>query len=155
VSIPPDHSAAQYAPPPDQVPRRHLGTQPHSPPDSLPWWRRTWVIAAGAFVVGAGIAGAAASVVATHTATARTLNDGRYLVGSGIQPGTYATDGNSDGGCGYSRLSNLSGDPSAIIARNLSIFGPTMIEVEPTDKALKLVGGCDWVKIGSSPLVRR
>jgi len=131
----------------------------HTPPNSTPWWRRTWVIAAAAFVVvGAGIAGAVASGGSSKTAGA--LGDGRYLVGSQIQPGTYHTDGepvpskeceggvDATCGCSYTRLSNLSGNPRAIIASDLFIASPITIEVERTDKALQLFGGCEWTKIG-------
>jgi hypothetical protein len=99
-------------------------------------------------------------VLAPHAEPVGALNDGTYLIGSKIQPGAYHTDdipvlsklceGGVDAtcGCSYTRLSNLSGDPSAIIASDLFIDGPTTIQVERTDYALKLFGGCAWAKIG-------
>jgi hypothetical protein len=88
-------------------------------------------------------------VAAAHTANSRAFGDGRYLVGSEIQPGLYHTDDDSnvctDTGCSctYARLSNLSGNPHTVV-----VLGPTTIEVEPTDQALQVSGGCAWTKIG-------
>ena len=160
MSIPPDRATAQSPPQPDRVPPRNLRTRPDSPPDSTPWWRRTWVIAAAAFVAGAGISGATVRGIDTSQTRAidtapvcdapntiacarEGFGDGQYLVLEDILPGKYHTD--AGGSCYYSRL--RSDDPSAIIVKK-KFDSPTILEVEPTDYAVLLSGGCVWELLG-------
>lgn len=146
MTIPPDRPTAQYPPHPDRVPPPPAPQD--TPPNSTPWWRRTWVIALAAFIAGAGFAGA--TVRATHTPQPPTcdapntitcaregFSDGQYLVPEDILPGKYHTD--AGGTCYYTRLMNLSDDPSAIIVKK-KFDSPTILEVEPTDYALLLRG---------------
>jgi hypothetical protein len=93
-------------------------------------------------------------VVATKTVQVRVTftptpvgatGDGQYLVGSEIQPGTWHTPGGAD--CYYERDNSLGGEVGAIIA-NDNITGPTTIQIDPSDKAVKFNGGCAWSKTG-------
>jgi hypothetical protein len=77
-----------------------------------------------------------------------TFDEGTYLVGSQIAPGTYQTPGTTTefGGAWY-RLSGTTGDYSEIIAIE-SVKGPATMTVLPTDHAVKFVGaGITWTKI--------
>jgi hypothetical protein len=60
------------------------------------------------------------------------FEDGTYVVGTDIQPGTYRTRVSS-AGCYYSRLAGFSGDLSDILA-NDNTNDPTVVTVKPTDK---------------------
>jgi hypothetical protein len=69
------------------------------------------------------------------------FTDGIYEVGLEIKPGTYKTDGSTEGECYYARLS--SDDPSDIIANNLT-KGRQTVRVRTTDKFIEFNGGCTW-----------
>ncbi len=156
MSITPDRPTAQSQPPPDRVPPRHLRPPLDNPPDSTPWWRRSWVIAAAAFVVGAGISGATVHAIDTPQTPVcyapntipcarEGFSDGQYLVEEDILPGRYRTD--AGGTCYYTRLRDLPDEPGAIIAKK-QFDSPTILEVERTDYALLLSGGCIWRLLG-------
>ncbi|MGX7681339.1 hypothetical protein ACSMXN_20825 [Jatrophihabitans sp. DSM 45814] len=93
-------------------------------------------------------------VIATHTVQVRITytppplnktSDGQYVVGTEIVPGLWHTDGSE--GCYWERDNSLSGGIGAIVA-NDNIDGPTTIQIDPSDKAVKFSGGCDWARIG-------
>jgi hypothetical protein len=77
-----------------------------------------------------------------------TFGDGLYRVGDQIQPGTYETTGPTTGsGMGYwARLSNTSGEGSAIITNDI-VTSPATMTIAPTDKAVKFSGGAVWTKM--------
>jgi len=60
-------------------------------------------------------------------------------------PGKYHTD--AGGTCYYTRLMNRSDDPSAIVVKE-RFNTATIMEVEPTDYALLVSGGCIWEPMG-------
>jgi hypothetical protein len=151
--------------------------QPYPPPAPRSSSPVPWIAAAAVGLVAAGLLGFAvgrASVsaapattrtvtaVATETETterapARTtaaastssgVQAGTHVVGRDIQPGQYRTGGDAQGGpCYWARLSDTSGDRSAIIANDIA-HGATTITIESGDGAFKTSGCQDWVKVG-------
>jgi hypothetical protein len=72
---------------------------------------------------------------------------GTFLVGSQIQPGTYATQGPTTQDDGqWARLSNTTGTPTAVIANGI-VNGPTTVTILPTDAAFQTIGDVVWVKV--------
>jgi hypothetical protein len=66
---------------------------------------------------------------------------GTQLVGDDVQPGIYVTDSIDGFGCYWERLSDVSGDFSAIIANsNLSPGSQGIVEIEATDVAFNSSG---------------
>lgn len=95
-------------------------------------------------------------IIATRTQQVRvtytppppaSFGDGTYVIGTDIQPGIYKTAGGGDGACGWTRMSDLSGDFDSIITNGIA-SGPTTVQIDPGDKAFKLEGGCNWSRIG-------
>jgi len=62
------------------------------------------------------------------------FSDGTWMVGSGIEPGTYSTEGGT--GCYWARLSGLSGETDDILA-NDNAAGPTTVTISGTDAAFQ------------------
>ncbi|MEV6330685.1 hypothetical protein [Streptomyces sp. NPDC051909] len=72
--------------------------------------------------------------------------DGTFLVGEDIAPGTYRSEGGSDGPapfCFWSRLRGTTGDPGEVIAADGS-KGPVTVTVLASDKAFKTAGCKPW-----------
>jgi endonuclease YncB( thermonuclease family) len=82
---------------------------------------------------------------------AKTIDDGTYVLGTEIEPGTYRTTGASEDAmvkmCSWKRLKDTSGEFSSIIATNIA-QGPTTITIKPTDGAFESRGCATWKKIG-------
>lgn len=72
------------------------------------------------------------------------FEDGTFLVGEEVAPGTYRTDG-SGGSCYWERLRNTSGEFEAIIANN-AVSGPSTMTVSASDGAVRFSGGCIWTR---------
>ncbi|MGH3501210.1 MAG: hypothetical protein ACRDQA_10045 [Nocardioidaceae bacterium] len=76
-------------------------------------------------------------------------NDGTYLVGEDIQPGTYRTKGPEEGSltdmCYYARLSGTSGELGDIIA-NGNPSGQTVVTISASDEAFETTGCQPWVR---------
>jgi hypothetical protein len=73
------------------------------------------------------------------------FDDGTYLVGSDLQPGTYrATGGRS---CSWERLSDLTGDYDAMLAMDFP-DGQAYVELLPTDVAFSVEGCGTWSRVG-------
>lgn len=73
--------------------------------------------------------------------------DGTYLVGTDIQPGTYRAKNIVDS-CYWGRLSSTDGT-SDIIANNVvNAGGQAIVTIKPSDKAFETRGCGDWQKIG-------
>jgi hypothetical protein len=70
------------------------------------------------------------------------FGDGTYMVGKDIEPGIYQSDGSVTY---WERLSGFSGDRSEIITNN-NPKGPDIVEIKPTDKGFRTVGGT-WKKL--------
>lgn len=111
---------------------------------------------AGATVAGPTVTKPGPTVTVTKPGPAKTVTapppgpataiseDGTYLVGTDIKPGTYR-NGN-EGDCYWERLSNTSGDFDAIIANGNG--GNQVVTVKKTDKAFHTERCGEWKKIG-------
>ncbi|MCZ2826015.1 MULTISPECIES: hypothetical protein [unclassified Modestobacter] len=73
------------------------------------------------------------------------FDDGAYLVGSDIQPGTYRALGGS--GCSWQRLSDLTGDYDAVLAWEFP-DGQAYVDVLPTDVAFATDDCGTWNRTG-------
>ncbi|WP_329347494.1 hypothetical protein OG226_01735 [Streptomyces sp. NBC_01261] len=73
--------------------------------------------------------------------------DGTFLVGKDIQAGTYRSEGKNTYGCYWARLSDTTGESSAIIA-NGSAQGPAIVKIAAGDKAFQTTDCKPWKKIG-------
>jgi hypothetical protein len=83
----------------------------------------------------------------TDDELAGTYYKGTFLVGSQIQPGIYSTQGPTTQDDGqWARLSNTTGDPTAVIAHGV-VNGPTTVTILPTDAAFQTTGDVVWVKV--------
>jgi hypothetical protein len=75
---------------------------------------------------------------------------GTFVVGTGIEPGTYSSsgpDGTNFAGYYWSRLRDTSGDFGAIIANNVG-KGPAVVTINASDGAFKTEGCSTWHKAG-------
>jgi hypothetical protein len=72
------------------------------------------------------------------------FEDGTYLIGSDIQPGTYRSTGGSS--CYWQRLSDVSGAYDAVLAWEFS-DGQAYVEVLPTDVAFSTDDCGTWSRI--------
>lgn len=67
--------------------------------------------------------------------------DGTYVVGTDIVPGTYSSGGPiDDGTCYWKRMSN----PDGALLDNAMTKKPQVVQIEPTDKAFKTHGCQPW-----------
>jgi hypothetical protein len=74
------------------------------------------------------------------------VSDGALVVGTDVLPGGYRTNGQCQLGiCGWSPLVSVSTDD---VIGGGAVSGPTPIEIQPSDKAVVLIGSCRWSKIG-------
>lgn len=76
---------------------------------------------------------------------AGTYGPGTYRLGNDIAPGDYVTDGPSgpNGFATWSRLSDTSGDYTAVIATGI-VEGHTVITVSANDAAVHFTGPATW-----------
>jgi hypothetical protein len=92
----------------------------------------------------------AASAPAKAPATAATVGEGSWEVGTEVKPGTYTTTVGADSHCYWARLKAFDGDFDAIIANgNLDSGEHGRITVKKTDKGLQLDGDCVWKLAGA------
>lgn len=77
---------------------------------------------------------------------ATSVTDGTYEVGVDLEAGRYKTTGPEAGSrsCYQARLSDDSGDSSAILANDIA-DGPSSVTVE-AGEFVKFSGGCAWAK---------
>ncbi len=76
-------------------------------------------------------------------------HDGIYVVGTDIQPGTYATGGPADGQtCYWKRMADLHGGD---IIDNAFTKKPDVVQIEATDKAFKTSGCQPWTQTTAAP----
>ena len=73
--------------------------------------------------------------------------DGRFRVGSDIQPGVYQAEASGTGNCYWARLSSDTGDIGEII-NNGNTSGPVTITVGAGDAMLELSGCSEFHKVG-------
>jgi len=69
--------------------------------------------------------------------------DGTWLVGTDIKPGTYRSS--SDGDCYWARLKNTSGDFEAILANGNG--GNQVVTIKTSDKAFESARCAPWTKV--------
>lgn len=77
------------------------------------------------------------------TTSKTTFDDGIYIIGTDITPGTYKNTGAS--GCYYARLSGFGGTIDNIIANN-NVDTATFVTIAPSDKGFELNGCGTWTK---------
>jgi hypothetical protein len=78
------------------------------------------------------------------TTSKTTFDDGMYIVGTDIQPGTYKSIGAS--GCYYARLSGFTGTFDSIIANN-NTDAPAIITIAASDKGFESTRCGTWTKL--------
>jgi hypothetical protein len=78
------------------------------------------------------------------TTSKTTFNDGMYIVGTDIQPGTYKNTGSS--GCYYARLSGFSNTIDNIIANN-NVDTSTIVTIAASDKGFESTQCGTWTKL--------
>jgi hypothetical protein len=77
------------------------------------------------------------------------FGQGDYAVNYEVAPGTYWAQGATDGGsCYYARLTDFSGETSAIIANSLTFGGAQEIAISPSDVGFTSDGCGTWFKVG-------
>ena len=91
-------------------------------------------------------------VVETHEGVeqpATSFEDGTWLVGADIEPGTYRTPADPESNCYMARLSGLSGSPDDIIMEHQGAGHDHdhVIEIEPTDAAFQTTGCGTWERV--------
>ncbi len=86
------------------------------------------------------------AAVATSTGPAISFNDGTFIVGNDIEPGTYRTSGGGNN-CYYARLSGFGGTDSDIIA-NENSDGSAIVTIAPTDAGFQSAGCGTWTQVG-------
>ena len=69
--------------------------------------------------------------------------DGTYLVGTDVKPGTYRSSGG--GSCYWARLSSVDGDFDAIIANNIG--ANPVVTIKKTDKAFETARCGEWKRV--------
>lgn len=77
------------------------------------------------------------------TASQTSFDDGMYIVGTDIQPGTYKSSGQS--GCYYARLSGFSNTTDDILANN-NTDTPAIVTISPGDKGFQSNNCGTWTK---------
>ncbi|AKS36552.1 hypothetical protein AFA91_22335 [Mycolicibacterium goodii] len=76
-------------------------------------------------------------------------HDGTFVVGTDIQPGTYATGGPAEGAtCYWKRMADLHGGD---IIDNAFTKQPDVVTIEATDKAFKTSGCQPWTQTDAAP----
>ncbi len=78
------------------------------------------------------------------TRSKTSFDEGTYILGTDIEPGTYKNSGSS--GCYYARLSGFTGDFENIIANGNS-DAPTVVTIAPTDAGFESNGCGTWTKL--------
>lgn len=78
------------------------------------------------------------------TTSQTTFDDGMYIVGTDIIPGTYKNSGGAT--CYYARLSGFSNTTDDIIANN-NVSTPAIITIAPSDKGFESQGCGTWTKL--------
>ena len=71
-----------------------------------------------------------------------TIEEGQWVVGEDVKPGTYRTREASDG-CYWARLKGFGGALTDIIA-NENANGPTIVTIAKTDKGFESTGCATW-----------
>ena len=78
------------------------------------------------------------------TQSKTSFDEGAYIVGTDIEPGTYRSGGSS--GCYYARLSGFTGGLENIIA-NGNADAPTVVTIAPTDAGFESQRCGTWTRV--------
>ena len=78
------------------------------------------------------------------TDSTTSFEEGTYIVGTDIEPGTYRNSGGT--GCYYARLSGFHGGLEGIISNGNS-DAPVVVEIAPTDAGFKSTRCGSWERI--------
>jgi hypothetical protein len=81
--------------------------------------------------------------VPSQNLSATQFGSGTYLIGSGVTPGDYVTEGAD--WCYRERSRRADGAFGSIIAK-WQARGHTTVTIRPSDKAFKVAGGCTFTK---------
>lgn len=73
--------------------------------------------------------------------------DGTYIVGKDMKPGTWRSDGGAGFGCYAARLSGFGGTLNNIITNDVSTDGGLVMTIKSTDKGFETSGCGTWKKI--------
>jgi len=74
--------------------------------------------------------------------------DGLYIVGTDIAPGTWRSSGGSGFGCYAARLSGFGGTLDDIITNELSTEGGLIMNIAASDRGFETTGCGTWEKVG-------
>ena len=74
--------------------------------------------------------------------------DGTYIVGTDIAPGTWRSDGGGDSSCYVARLSGFGGTFDENISNDISSEGGLIVNVAASDKGFETTGCSTWAKAG-------
>jgi hypothetical protein len=78
------------------------------------------------------------------TESKTSFDEGAYIVGTDIEPGTYRSSGSS--GCYYARLRNFTADLNSIIA-NGNTDTSTVVTIKPTDAGFESLDCGTWTRL--------
>ncbi|HEX2765658.1 MAG TPA: hypothetical protein VHR55_03345 [Candidatus Limnocylindria bacterium] len=102
---------------------------------------------AGFSSTGCGTWSADLSAVTTNPAGPIT-EDGVYIVGTDIVPGTWRSTGGSGFGCYAARLSGFGGTFNELIANDISTDGGLIMTIAAGDRGFETTGCGTWTKVG-------
>lgn len=106
--------------------------------------------------IGAGDAGFSSSGCGTWSADLSAVTDpagpiaedGVYIVGTDVAPGTWRSDGGGGFGCYAARLSGFGGTLNEVITNDLSTDGGLVVTIAPSDRGFETTGCGTWTKVG-------
>jgi hypothetical protein len=75
-------------------------------------------------------------------------DDGVYIVGTDISPGTWRSSGGSEFGCYAARLSGFGGTLDDIISNDIATEGGLIINIAASDRGFETSGCGTWDKVG-------
>ncbi len=88
-----------------------------------------------------------ADLSAVTNAAGPISDDGVYIVGTDIAPGTWQSTGSDSYGCYVARLAGFGGTFDQLIANDLVTEGGIVITIAPTDVGFETTGCGTWTKI--------
>jgi hypothetical protein len=74
--------------------------------------------------------------------------DGVFIVGTDVEPGTWQSKGGDEFGCYMARRSGFGGTLDEVIANDISLEGGLVVTIAPTDVGFETSGCGTWTKVG-------
>jgi hypothetical protein len=108
------------------------------------------VVSIGANDVGFSSSGCgtwSSNLSAVITPGAPIIDDGIFIVGQDLAPGTWRSTGGSGFGCYAARLSGFGGTLNEIIANDLTTDGGLIVTVAGSDKGFETTGCGTWTRL--------